>query len=64
VVGSGLQPYTLPIPAAVAAAAASSPDAMTVRLRTATWRPRAVLGGADDRELGVMVDRVEVRRAP
>ena len=53
-----------PIPAEVAAAAASSPDAVTVRLRTATWNPRALVGGADDRDLGVMVDRVEVRRAP
>ena len=64
VVGAGMQAYTLAIPADVARAAAASPDAVTVRLRTVTWRPRAVLGVADDRELGVMVDRVEVRRAP
>jgi hypothetical protein len=43
-------------------AAAASPDAVTLRLRTVTWRPRAVLGTPDDRELGVMVDRVEIRR--
>ena len=64
VVGSGMQSYALAIPAEVAMAAASSPDAVTVRLRTATWNPRKVVGGADDRDLGVMVDRVEVRRAP
>ena len=64
VVGAGMQAYTWAIPADVARAAAASPDAVTVRLRTVTWRPRAVLGAADDRELGVMVDRVEIRRTP
>jgi hypothetical protein len=64
VVGPGMQPYRLPIPPEVARAAAASPDAVTVRLRTVTWRPRAILRVADDRELGVMVDRVEIRRAP
>jgi hypothetical protein len=64
VVGDGMRAYSLAIPADVARAAAASPDAVTVRLRTVTWRPRSVLGVADDRELGVMVDRVEVRRAP
>jgi len=64
VVGAGMRAYSLAIPADVARAAAASPDAVTVRLRTVTWRPRSMLGVADDRELGVMVDRVEVRRAP
>ncbi|MBK5296112.1 MAG: glycosyltransferase family 39 protein [Vicinamibacteria bacterium] len=64
VVGPGMRPYTLPIPAEVASAAASSPDAATVRLHTVTWRPRAVLGATDQRELGVMVSRVEIRRPP
>jgi hypothetical protein len=59
-----MQAYALSIPAELARAAASSPDAVTVRLRTVTWSPRKVTGGADDRDLGVMVDRVEVRRAP
>ena len=45
-------------------AAAASPDAVTVRLRTVTWRPKEILNVGDDRELGVMVDRVEIRRAP
>ena len=61
-VGPGIAPYVLPIPPAIAAAAAASPDAVTVRLRSVTWRPRDVLAVGDDRELGVMVDRVEIRR--
>ena len=64
VVGSGMQPYVLGVPAEVAHAAAASQDAVTVRLRTVTWSPRATLGVSDQRQLGVMVDRVELRRAP
>lgn len=64
VVGSGMRGYSLAVPPEVARAAAASQDAVTVRLRTVTWSPRATLGAADDRQLGVMVDRVELRRAP
>jgi hypothetical protein len=63
-VGAGLRPYTLPIPPALAAASAASADAVTIRLRSTTWNPRKVLGAGDDRDLGVMVDRVEIRRQP
>jgi hypothetical protein len=63
-VASGMAPYSVPIPPEIAAAAAASPDAVTVRLRTVTWRPKEILNVGDDRELGVMVDRVEIRRAP
>ena len=63
-VGPGMHPYALTIPPQVAAAAAGSTDAVTVRLRTTTWNPREVLQVSDDRDLGVMVDRVEIRRAP
>jgi len=63
-VGAGMAPYTVPIPQDIAAAAAASPDSVIVRLRTLTWRPREVLKVGDDRELGVMVDRVEIRRGP
>jgi hypothetical protein len=30
-------------------------------LRSAVWIPQRVLGGADGRELGVMIDKVEIR---
>ena len=32
-----------------------------LKLTTVIWNPEQVLGTADNRELGVMVDRVEVR---
>jgi hypothetical protein len=36
-------------------------DTTTIRLVTDTWNPRAAIGVDDDRDLGVIVDRVEVR---
>ena len=60
-VSGGFREYDVAIPADVAAAAAASGEPVRVTLRTTTWNPREVLGTADDRELGVMVDRVTVR---
>jgi hypothetical protein len=60
-VTGGFKEYTLPIPADVAAAAAATGEPVRITLRTATWNPRTVLGTSDDRDLGVMVDRVAVR---
>jgi hypothetical protein len=62
-VGRERRPYVFPIPGPLAAAAASSTSATTIRLLSTTWNPRALTGGSDDRDLGVMVDRVEVRGA-
>ncbi len=59
-VTSGFREYDLAIPADVAAAAATG-EPVRIMLRTTTWNPRTVLGTADDRNLGVMVDRVAVR---
>lgn len=61
-VSGGIAPYAFAIPAELAHSVSASRDAVTVRIRTATWRPRDVLKVGDDRELGVMVDRVEIRR--
>jgi hypothetical protein len=58
-VTGGFREYELPIPADVAAAASGEP--VRVTLRTPTWNPLRTLGSPDDRELGVMVDRVAVR---
>jgi hypothetical protein len=60
-VARGFAPYTFGIPPEIAAAAGASGDPARLRLGTATWNPRNLLGVGDDRELGVMVDRVEVR---
>ena len=56
VVGPALQPYSFQIDAHALAG-----ETTTIRLVTATWNPRAMMGAADDRDLGVIVDRVEVR---
>ncbi len=53
--------YTLSIPADVAAAAAKSDAPATLTLVTNVWKPRDTIGTPDDRDLGVMVDRVDVR---
>jgi hypothetical protein len=47
------------LPPDVAAAAAGRPTA-EVRLMCETWTPKTVLGGSDDRELGVMLDRIRI----
>jgi hypothetical protein len=57
----GFRPYTFTIPPPLAAAAAARDAPAQLTLRTSTWRPRDVLGGTDDRRLGVMLDRVQVR---
>ena len=60
-VGNGFRPYSLGIPEGVAAAAVQSDDPARLRLVTPVWNPHEVLGVSDDRQLGVMVDRVQVR---
>ena len=57
----GFHPYSFAIPADVASAAAQADAPARLTLRTTTWRPSDVLGGSDNRRLGVMVDRVQVR---
>lgn len=60
-VHGGFLPYSFGIPAELAARAAAAGDPVELRLVTSTWKPRLVLGTPDDRDLGVMVDRVAVR---
>jgi hypothetical protein len=60
-VTGGFREYDLPIPPDVAAAAAAGGEPVRVTLRTATWNPLAALGRDDNRDLGVMLDRVAVR---
>jgi hypothetical protein len=60
-VGRDFHTYTLAIPPDVASAAAAAETPPRLKLVTNTWNPKAALGVNDDRDLGVMVDRVEVR---
>lgn len=60
-VPGGFRPYTVPIPADLAARASSAGDPVELRLMSTTWVPHDVLGVDDRRELGVMVDRVTIK---
>ena len=53
--------YTLQIPPDLASRAAAATDPVELRLVTAQWNPSLVLGTSDDRELGVMLDRVTIK---
>ncbi len=55
------EPYGFAIPPALAARAAAYPDPVELKFVSTLWNPHAVLGSPDDRDLGVMVDRVAVR---
>lgn len=60
-VTAGFRAYTLAIPPELARRAADSGDPVELKLVTPTWNPHKALGAADDRALGVMLDRVAVR---
>jgi hypothetical protein len=60
-VTSGFKPYTVPVAPDLAALAAANGDPVRLKLTTSVWVPQQVLGTPDDRDLGVMVDRVAVR---
>ena len=60
-VNTGFKAYTVPIPAELAASLAARNAPVRLKLTTQVWRPSEVLGTPDDRELGVMVDRVAVK---
>jgi hypothetical protein len=58
---SGFKAYVLAIPEPVARKAAESDGPVQLKLTSSTWNPEKILGSPDDRDLGVMVDRVAVR---
>ena len=60
-VDTGFKPYVLPIPPALAERLGGLDRTIELTITTSAWRPDAVLGTSDDRELGVMVDRVTVK---
>ncbi|RPI49946.1 MAG: hypothetical protein EHM55_22590 [Acidobacteria bacterium] len=53
--------YTFAIPLELADELARKRGAVEARVESTTWTPREVLGGGDDRMLGVMIDRAEIR---
>jgi hypothetical protein len=57
----GFLPYSFDVPRAIAAAASTRDEPVLMRLEGNVWNPRVALGANDDRDVGVMVDRVEVR---
>ena len=60
-VDTGFKPYALPIPPALAERLSGSAAPIELTLTTSAWKPETVLGTPDDRDLGVMVDRVTVK---
>ncbi len=60
-VENAFREYDVAIPPAAAAAAAATGEPVRITLRTPTWNPAKVGLSGDDRDLGVMVDRVAVR---
>jgi hypothetical protein len=60
VVKGGFKPYTIAIPPALAQIAAAASEPVRLKLNTTVWVPERVLGTPDNRDLGVMVDRVTV----
>jgi hypothetical protein len=60
-VDTGFKPYALPIPPALANRLGDLSRTIELAISTSAWRPDLVLGTSDNRELGVMVDRVTVK---
>ena len=60
-VGDGFSEYDLAIPPDLAGSLAERGEPVRLVLRSTVWNPYRVLGLPDDRDLGVMVDRVAVR---
>jgi hypothetical protein len=60
-VANGFAPYRLTVPADLAARAAAFGNPVELKLVTAVWNPHEVMGSPDDRDLGVMLDRVAVQ---
>jgi hypothetical protein len=54
-------PYALGIPPDLARKIAAAGGTASLTIRVSTWSPDRTLGTGDSRELGVMVDRVEIR---
>ncbi len=59
-VADGFAPYVFAIPEDLATRSAGYGDPVELKLVSTVWVPHDVIGSPDDRELGVMLDRVAV----
>lgn len=60
-VATGFRAYTFAIPEGLATRISSKGDPVQLKLVTPIWNPSRALRTGDDRDLGVMLDRVAVR---
>jgi hypothetical protein len=60
-VDTGFKPYSVPITPALAERLSGLDRTIELTITTSAWKPETVLGTSDDRELGVMVDRITVK---
>ncbi len=60
-VASDLRPYQFEVPENLIESIAGSDQGGELRVVSSTWNPSRALGGGDDRELGVIVDRIELK---
>jgi hypothetical protein len=51
----------LPISPTLAAKVSQRGEPVQLKLVTTVWKPQMLLGTSDNRDLGVMIDRVAVR---
>jgi len=59
-VGKGFGTYSLALPPDAVQRAAGEDNPAVLRLLSTVWVPSRLLGGSDTRELGVMIDKVEI----
>ena len=59
-IGRGFRPYEFAIPVELASLAAAA-DVARVRIVSTVWSPDDAFGNGDTRQLGVMLDRMQVR---
>ena len=60
-VTAGFNPYTVSIPPDVARTVAGREETSELLIETSTWVPQEHLGGSDDGEVGVILDRVVIQ---
>jgi hypothetical protein len=59
-IGVEISPREFSVPGALALALSQSEDAAQLRVVSTTWNPKQLLASRDDRDLGVMIDRIRI----